>query len=166
MSRLAVLAVLAAAVFALTVTGTAAAKTPCWQRVIDDWTANDQLDRTYSVTCYRQALKHIPEDLRDYTPIVDDISTAMHAVLRNNTGGGSKTGGGGTSTANAAQPSKHATKAASARLSGSETNQLPMPLILLGSLALALLGAAGGVRLYRLVKDRHDGPRAIAARGR
>ena len=60
----------------------AAARTPCWERVIDDWLDNGTIDGRYPTRCYQAALKHVPEDLRDYTDIADSISLALQASLR------------------------------------------------------------------------------------
>ena len=69
----------------------AAAGKPCWERVIDDWLDNGTIDGQYKPACYQQALKHVPEDLRDYSNITDAISAALSASLR---GGGTGTGTG------------------------------------------------------------------------
>jgi len=52
------------------------AATPCWKRVINDWTADGQINGHYSPHCLRQAIKNTPEDLRDYSSIDDDINAA------------------------------------------------------------------------------------------
>ena len=66
--------------------GRASAATPCWQTVINDWYDNGRIDGTYPVSCYRQALKHLPEDVQDYTSLPDDIRAAMQAALASKTG--------------------------------------------------------------------------------
>ena len=60
----------------------AAAGKPCWERVIDDWLDNGTIDGHYKAACYQQALKHVPEDLRDYSNITDAISAALSDTLR------------------------------------------------------------------------------------
>jgi hypothetical protein len=57
----------------------AAAATPCWQRLIDDY-SDGRIDRTYPVACYGQALAHLPEDVRVYSSAEDDIQRALLAA--------------------------------------------------------------------------------------
>ena len=52
----------------------------CWQRVLQDW-RDGHLDRVYSVHCYRDALKNLPEDLRVYGAAESDIQTALTRAL-------------------------------------------------------------------------------------
>ena len=55
----------------------AAAATPCWERVIADWSDNGRVDRTYRLVCYREAVKRLPEDLRAYSSAGDEIDRAL-----------------------------------------------------------------------------------------
>ena len=74
---MAVLLAAALAVSALLLPAAAsAAGGVCWQRVISDWT-DGQLDATYAPSCYRTAIKHLPEDLRTYSSAPDDINRAL-----------------------------------------------------------------------------------------
>ena len=61
---------------------TPASATPaCWQQLVHDW-ADGRIDGAYSVSCYRQALAHLPEDLRVYSSAPDDIEAALRARVR------------------------------------------------------------------------------------
>jgi hypothetical protein len=62
------------AVLALPAGGGAA--TACWQQVIADWT-DGHMDHVYPQLCYRQAVEHLPEDLRTYSSAADDIKRAL-----------------------------------------------------------------------------------------
>jgi hypothetical protein len=66
---------------------------PCWQRVIDDWLDNGTIDHRYKAICYQQALKHIPEDLRDYSNITDAITAALQGAVGAKSGNGGGSGG-------------------------------------------------------------------------
>lgn len=84
---------LSAAAAALVMAGPAAAKTPCWQTLIDDW-YDGRIDSVYPVACYRQALEHMPEDVAQYSTLEDDINRALAAVIASGkSGGGSGTNG-------------------------------------------------------------------------
>lgn len=49
----------------------------CRDRVIADWSDNGRIDRSYPLACYRDAVKHLPEDLRTYSSAPDDIRQAL-----------------------------------------------------------------------------------------
>ncbi len=83
---------LALALAALTVaTGTAAAAssaseaTPCWKKLINDW-YDGRIDHSYEVHCYKDALKHLPQDVRAYSDAYDVISRALASATRDNKG--------------------------------------------------------------------------------
>jgi hypothetical protein len=59
---------------------------PCWQRVLDEW-GTGAVRQTFSQTCYRAALAHLPFDMRAYTTAEHDITAAMLAAARAREGG-------------------------------------------------------------------------------
>ena len=74
------LAVMALGLMALAMTGTAGAGKSCCSRVLDDW-RDGRLDGTYPVSCYRQALASLPEDVQVYSTAQADITRALQARL-------------------------------------------------------------------------------------
>jgi hypothetical protein len=74
------LAVMALGLIALVITGTAGAAQSCGSRVLDDW-RDGRLDGTYPVSCYRQALANLPEDVQVYSTAQADITRALQARL-------------------------------------------------------------------------------------
>jgi hypothetical protein len=171
-------ALLAGLILLLALPGQAAAAKPCWERVIDDWLANGTITGTYKVSCYQQALKHVPEDLRDYTNVSDAIAAAMQDRLRGNgpssgsgTGSGTSTGSGSSNPTNpsnantsrklqAAPPRSYYRKAID-NLGTTSADSLPIPLIVLAALGtILLLSAAGlaGAKRYRAVRARRPTP--------
>ena len=87
--KAALLSTASAAVISLAAALPAAAATPCWRAVINDW-VDGRIDGTYPVNCYRQAIPHLPADLRIYSSAEEDITRALQARLR--TGGAQRTG--------------------------------------------------------------------------
>ena len=76
-----ILAALAAGLLVvLFLPGQAAASTPCWKKVLNDW-SNGRTIGSYPLHCYRDAIRHLPEDLRDYSSAADDINAAMQAQI-------------------------------------------------------------------------------------
>jgi hypothetical protein len=159
---------------------------PCWQRVISDWTKDGKIDGHYSPRCLRQAYKNTPEDLRDYSSILDDISAALVAKSSTHGSGGGLTSGtaptNGTNNpaATAAAKKKAEEKARAAAqhaVPGAGTpasapghdRTIPLPLIILAAVLIAgaLAGAAPhGIKWYRTrsprVRPRPDSVRPPA----
>jgi len=143
------------------------AATPCWQRVISDWTADGKIDGHYSPHCLRQAIKHTPEDLRDYSSVDDDINAALLGTLTvkngtnggggggpgpNTAGGGSSTGGGAVSPEEAKKQAEQAVPHAGTPQSiPSDSSTVPLPLLIMaGIVAAALLATASPPLIQRL----------------
>jgi hypothetical protein len=79
-------ALLAAVVLAVVLTAEAGAgpNAACGRRVVDDWAADTRVDGAYSIACYRQAIKSLPEDLRAYSSAPVDIQRALQSRLASN----------------------------------------------------------------------------------
>jgi hypothetical protein len=80
--RLLLLAFALTGALALTAPATASAAKPCWIQIFDDWQEDEVIDGHYSQKCYRQAEANIPQDLRDYSVLPDEISRARLRDLR------------------------------------------------------------------------------------
>jgi hypothetical protein len=65
---------------ALVFTGSAGASQTCASRLLADW-RDGRIDQTYGVSCYRQALAHLPEDVQVYSTAQSDITRALQARL-------------------------------------------------------------------------------------
>src|SRR6266446_5262894 len=64
----------------------AAAATPCWKALLNDW-YDGRIDNTYALHCYSEALTHLPADVATYSSAHDDIFRALQnakAELRRN----------------------------------------------------------------------------------
>jgi hypothetical protein len=117
--------------------GPANATTPCAKKVLADWLDNDRIDGKYELHCYQQAIDSIPADIRPYSNAADVIRQAM---LR--AGGRSLSlhkGAGGPGTEPPIAPVA----------SSSSASSVPVPLLVLGGMAIALLVAGGGGYLAR-----------------
>jgi hypothetical protein len=81
--RLLILVVLAAATGAVAIgpEPAAAAPKPCWKRLINDW-YDGRIDNVYPVRCYREAIKHLPEDVESYSDAREDIQRALLSAIR------------------------------------------------------------------------------------
>ena len=48
----------------------------CWKRLVEDWSVGG-ISNLYPISCYREALRHLPEDVRLYSSASDDIGRAL-----------------------------------------------------------------------------------------
>ena len=173
-----ILAALAAGLLmALSTAGQAAAATPCWKKVLNDW-SNGRAIGSYPLHCYRDAIRHLPEDLRDYSSAADDINAALQAQIakrntrvpqsvnnssssngndhNNGSGGAGNNSSGGGSGPNAtganAGPDRSAYRKAIDNLGTSNADSLPIPLIVLASVGAMLLAAAAVLATTKRVR--------------
>ena len=175
-TTLALLALVAGLAAAAAMPSSAAASgKPCWEQVIDDWLDNGTIDGHYKAACYQQALKHVPEDLRDYSNITDAISAALSNSLRgggSGTGNGTDTGSGtgsgsgsGTSPAGPvrtplAAPDQSLYTQGINKLGTTKASSIPIPLLVLAALGTLLLVSAGGLAAHKRLKARGPQPPA------
>jgi hypothetical protein len=142
----------------------------CSNALIHDWYVDGRIDRTYPIHCYREALRDIPEDQIVYGTLRDDLNRALQNVIRKHNGNVTPMtpvppgGGGGGNDSGDGTSGKHdegffhwlATK-----IGPSTANSVPVPLLVLGGLALALMAAAAVsffARRYQAKKAAPDPP--------
>jgi hypothetical protein len=160
-------ATLAVGLLGLALPGTAAAKS-CARQVIDDWSQHGELTRTYPISCLRAALDQVPEDLRDYSNITDDIQAALQAQLdrRANLDRAKRFGipdssNAGPNRSLQVHPPPSLYRRAIDNLGTTSADSIPIPLLVLASLGgLLLLSAAGmtATRRIRAVRARRSTP--------
>jgi hypothetical protein len=138
----------------------------CSKALIHDWYVDGRVDKTYPVHCYREALKDIPEDQLIYGTLRDDLNRALQATIRKhngkvgpntlvpgwddkNGGGGPLGGGGGGGGKGGGFFHWLAGK-----LGPSTADTIPIPLLVLGGLALTLMLAAAVSFFARRVQAR------------
>jgi hypothetical protein len=161
-----VVLVVAAGVAASFGVGTAQAST-CSDALIKDWYGDGRIDRTYPVRCYREALKEIPEDQLVYGTLRDDLRRALAAVMgRPNGNAGPNTpvpgqGNGPTGGATGGSHDEGFFHWLAKKIGPSTADSIPVPLLVLGGLALALIAAAAIsflARRYQARKAAADPP--------
>ena len=150
-----------AGVLLFAVASPAGGASACWKTLINDW-YDGRIDNVYPVACYEQALKHLPEDVQTYSSARDDIRAALQArILYGKKGNDNaivpvgKNGGGPTGGGNGKGPNVGPTQGrrtgggpvgdAIRQFGPKNADSIPIPLIVLASIALLLLaaGAAG-----------------------
>jgi hypothetical protein len=146
---------------------TAAPTDDCWLRVVNDWLDNNRVDGVYAIPCYTQAIQHLNAypDVQNYSSATDDIQRALLAAIRQDRGNGPGAGPGPqgpTSGPSAAGPGKGPTSGSPGKpssgvlgsFSPSDAQSIPLPLLVLGGLALLLLVAAGATLVARRIQAR------------
>ena len=163
MKRLLLLSIL----LAVAVPAQAHAAQPCRNKIFNDWYADGKIASTYSHACYVDALRHIPPDAKVYSNLSDDIKSAMRAAIRRSQGKSvpSQIGHGfaslasgkgdvaGASATNPPNGESHSgnTQASSQPVANTSSGGgIPVPILILGAVALLLAaaGAAGGGLKY------------------
>ena len=159
----ALVALLASALVALSLTGTAAAATPCGKKVLADWFDNGRIDRLYKVNCYEEAIDAIPADLRDYADAEEVITRALQGALNGELvpGGSDPTPGddpGGSGGSGGSTDGSGGDPQAAPGVDTTGPSSVPIPLLVLGGLSLALLaaGALGYISRRRQAAHADD----------
>src|SRR5689334_23220202 len=139
---------------ALAVAAPASAATPCWKSVLNEWTANQNgyISSNYPLHCYGDAIRHVPEDLAQYTGVIEDIQAARQRAAR-----GIRTVQSHKPSSNEAapnDPSGGVYNSAIDKLGPTNSDSLPLPLLILAGLALVMVAAGGAGLLSRRLKGR------------
>jgi hypothetical protein len=160
----------------------AAAATPCWKALLNDW-YDGRIDQTYAVHCYNDALKHLPADVQTYSSAHDDIQRALQSAIAKERKAGHKvtqnsivppssgpTNGGGTGTGTTPGPTGPSPTTGGGRRSGkglsglanklnpASASSLPIPLLVLGALAILLVAAGAAGVVVKQIQARKQGP--------
>jgi cobalamin biosynthesis Mg chelatase CobN len=177
-------ALLLAACASLAVFATPApAATPCWKLLLNDW-YDGTISKTYPIHCYHQAIAHLPTDIKVYSSAADDINRALQAAIarqrqattktKTKTTSTSTSGGKGTttkktktsatpttSTPTTTTPTTTTTKKKNGPvkqvlkdITPGGADSFPLPLLILGLLAIVLVLAGVGGMLWRRYQDR------------
>jgi hypothetical protein len=151
----------------------ASAATPCWKVLLNDW-YDGRIDGSYAKHCYTDALKHLPADVSTYSSAHDDILRALQSASAKQATGGKKVGpntvikppsggkpggssGGGTRTDTTSTGRKQGTGLVD-KLNPSSPSSLPVPLLILGGLALLLVAAGAAGLVAKRIQARRQNP--------
>lgn len=155
----------------------------CWRDVVNDWLNHQpNVVGTYPIPCYTQAIQHLNQykDIAGYSSAPDDIQRAMLAAIRDERGGGgpssgggggSSSGGGGSSSGGGSSgggsnPSSSGSGGLGSVIGVHDATSIPLPLIVLGALAILLALAALATWLARRIQERRVQPAPAVPRRR
>jgi hypothetical protein len=146
----------------------APAATPCWKLLLNDW-YDGTISNVYPIPCYHQAINHLPTDVQVYSSARDDILRALQqAVQRQKTTKnpqttitpGATTPGRTTSTTTDTTPTTTTKKkkgpigTAIRDITPGGADSFPLPLLILGLLAILLVLAGVGGMIWRRYQGR------------
>lgn len=161
-------------------TTASAAEKNCAKAVVADWYGDGRVDQIFPLHCYRDAIKSLPVDVLDYSNAKEDILRALSFAQKGKadpgdagTGGSSGDGGGGddgttsgvgggtlpdvTDTTGEPGGTGDETLAGGGDVDTSGPSSVPVPLLVLGGLALLLLAAGGAGYANRRLQARRAG---------
>ena len=147
----------------------------CWLQVINDWLDNNQVDNIYAIPCYTQAIQKLGSysDIAGYSSAIDDIRRAELAAIRQDRSDGGP-GGGGNGSGPGVGPTGSGPNDTGGPTAGgghstflgipgpSDATSIPLPLIVLGALAILLALAAVVTWVARRFQARRPGRPAPA----
>jgi hypothetical protein len=162
------------AVFAaLTVTSApASAAVPCWKALLNDW-YDGTINNVYPIPCYHQAIQHLPLDVSVYSSARQDIERALQRALATqrtshktvtaitpttpvpNKG---STGTTGTTTTTPVKKKRSPVSQAIRDITPGGPGSFPLPLLILGLLAILLVLAGVGGLIWRRYQGRGGPP--------
>jgi hypothetical protein len=151
--------VVACAVLAVFAAPAAAAPPPCWKTLLNDW-YDGHIDKTYPIPCYHQAIAHLPTDIKLYSNAKEDIQRALATASAGGTTSPPTTTSGGSSTpttTTTTPPKPHKRSPISnaiKKLTPGGADAFPLPLLILGFLALLLILAGIAGMIWRRYQGR------------
>ena len=120
---------------------------------LNDWVKSDRVPASYPLHCYHQAIAHVPNDLRQYSSIEEDILAARQQAARRNSRFLTGRGGSPDQSQNR-DPQSGLYNQAIDSLSPTNADSMPLPLLILAGLSLILMAAGGAGLVTKRVKAR------------
>jgi len=127
--------------------GPAGASSSCWRTVVNDWYQDGTIDKTYAPQCYRDALSHVTDQMRIYSDLPERLDRGLASALR-----GHKTGRvlSQRHTVSSTGPIQRVL----GELGPDRADSVPIPLVILGCLALLLIAAGGTSAVLLRIRSR------------
>jgi hypothetical protein len=130
----------------------ASAKTPCWRLIQNEWVDNRSIKTTYPLQCYREAIAHVPEDLRQYSSIEEDILAARQLAASGRTL--QATTSPRPSAGEQGDPDRTLFTKGFDKLGPDNADSVPLPLLILAGLSLLLIAAGAAGLVTRRLRAR------------
>ena len=137
----------------------------CAQQVIDDWFDDGRVNKIYPLPCYTQAIKQLPPDLLIYGNAEEEIGRALAFAKQGKPDPGGKdptpptqtdTTKAGTTKTDTIKTDTTQTGTDTTATDTSGPSSVPIPLLVLGGLAVLLLAAGSAGYLRRRMNSDGD----------
>src|SRR5581483_1769507 len=136
----------------------ASAATPCWKLLLNDWYVGT-INNLYPIPCYHQAINHLPTDVQVYSSARDDILRALQqAVARQKQTKTNVTTVEPLPTTTTATKHKGPISKALRDITPGGADSFPLPLLILGLIAIVLVLAGIGGLVWRRYQGRGSTP--------
>ncbi len=135
---------------------------PCYQQVIDDWFDDGRVNKIYPLSCYPEAIKNLPPDILIYGNAEDEIGRALAYAKQGKPDPGgkdptpTKTDTSKTDTTETGTTKTVTTGTDTTATNTSGPSSVPVPLLVLGGLAVLLLAAGSASYLRRRMNGDAD----------
>ena len=158
-----------------------AASGSCADQVIADWYDDGRVGKIYPLACYQQAIKKLPPDVLDYSNAKEEIGRALAFARQGKPDPGGQDPTPVTTTGSSTDTSSTDTTSTAAETDTTSTattnvftpgttsttdtsgpSSVPLPLLVLGGLAILLLAAGGAGYLRRRMSGGDGSPPADA----
>ena len=147
----------------------------CGDDVVGDWYDNGRVDKIYPLHCYDDAIDGLPVDVVDYSSAKEDIQRALQLAIRGklvpkketrdptpSTTVPGSSGGGGKGTGTGPTPGDDGSGNSGGgvfndvlgKAGSDDASSVPIPLLVLGSIALLLVLAGSAGYVVRRVQAR------------
>ena len=131
---------------------------------MNDW-YDGTIEKQYPIPCYREAIKQLPDDIASYSSAADDINRALQMAIAHEKDPSkplptiTTSGPGVGQTTTTAKGRKTETGPIQSVIDNSSpggATSFPLPLIILGGLAIFLLALGAVGLVIRRMQDRGD----------
>lgn len=144
----------------------------CGDDVVGDWYDNGRVDKIYPLHCYDDAIDGLPVDVVDYSSAKEDIQRALQLAIRGKlvpkkdtrdpTPGGTVPGSNGGGGKGGPTPGDDGSGNSGGgvfndtlnKVGSDDASSVPIPLLVLGSIALLLVLAGSAGYVVRRVQAR------------
>jgi hypothetical protein len=142
-----------AAIAALALGAGAASAKSCGATVINDWYVDGTIDHSYPPACYREALSKVTDQDRIYSNLPEQLDRGLRASLASHGVLSTKT----TITSSPRSTAGHRSgpiQRVLGELGPDRADSIPIPLLILGSVALLLIAAGTASVIVRRLHGR------------
>ena len=147
-----------AAVAALALGAGSASAKSCGNAVINDWYVDGTIDARYQATCYRQALSKVTDQMRIYSDLPEQLERGLRSAVTRAHVLGKRT----TITQPSRSTQGHKRSGPIQRVLGElgpdRADSIPIPLMILGGVALLLIAAGAASVVVRRLNGRRNAP--------